>query len=267
MTLYPFISNQLYEQQADSMIRSYRTASDETEEIKRAAMRKEAEEYNHSLIECQVRLTDPFNGTASGHEDGYRKLLSFDASGMMGYIEIPDICVYLPVYHGTAAETLENGIGHLEGSSLPVGGTDTHAVLSGHTGLNKAKFFTDLVQVEEGDIFYIHILGDTLAYQVCQIQTVLPEDTSGLTVQKGRDLVTLLTCTPYGINSHRLLVTGERIALPETETDISESPEPEKKASLWMQAYKRALFIGLSCAALFVTIYSGSKKAREKRRM
>lgn len=133
------------------------------------------------------------------------------ASDVIGIIEIPKIDVFLPVYHGTTEAVLEKGIGHLEGSSLPVGGNSTHCLLAGHRGLPDAALFTRLGEMEEGDCFYIEVRDERLAYQVCEIRVIKPEETEGLGIQRGRDLVSLITCTPYGINTHRLIVTGERM--------------------------------------------------------
>ena len=160
-------------------------------------MWKEAEEYNQSL-----------NSASKASAVSYEDLLS--VTDTIGYLEIPKISVYMPIYHGIDAAVLEKGIGHMPETSLPVGGESTHCVLSGHTGLPPAKILTDLTKMEEGDFFYIHVLGKTLAYKVDQIKVVLPEETDDIKIVEGKDYVTLLTCTPYGVNSHRLLVRGER---------------------------------------------------------
>ncbi len=140
----------------------------------------------------------------------YETLLDTDGSGVMGYLEIPKISVSLPIYHGTSDEVLAKGVGHMEGSSLPIGGENTHGILSGHRGLPSAKLFTDLDQLEVGDFFTIHVLNQTLEYQIAEIRTVLPEEAELLQIRQGLDLMTLVTCTPYGVNTHRLLVTGKR---------------------------------------------------------
>lgn len=144
---------------------------------------------------------------------GYTEAVA--GNGIMGYVEIPAIDVELPVYHGVEDTILQVAIGHIEGSSLPVGGPDTHCVVSGHRGLPSAKLFTDLDQLEAGDLFLLHVLDETLAYEVDQIHIVEPEDTSLLEIEEGQDLCTLVTCTPYGINSHRLLVRGHRVETPD----------------------------------------------------
>ena len=147
----------------------------------------------------------------------YNNLLKIDDTGMMGYIDIPKLDVVLPVYHGTSEKVLQSGVGHLKNTSLPVGGESCHAVLSGHRGLANAKIFTDLNKMEVGDVFYIKVLHHTFAYQVDQILTVLPSDTDALQIEKGKDYVTLVTCTPYAVNTHRLLVRGTRIPYEEAQ--------------------------------------------------
>ena len=162
-------------------------------------------------------------------------------------IDIPKIGVYLPVQHGTGAETLERAVGHVVGTSLPVGGAGTHAVLSAHSGMASAKLFSDIDQLAEGDTFYIHVLGEALAYKVDQIATVLPSDTSLLQIEDGQDLVTLVTCTPFGVNTHRLLVRGHRVPyVPELVVENGKTP---KAASSWTQHYLTGLGIGLGVLA------------------
>ena len=161
----------------------------------------------------------------------------------MCYVEIPKIGVYLPVQHGTDADTLEKSVGHVVGTSLPVGGSSTHAVLSAHSGMASSKLFSDIDQLAEGDVFYIHVLGDTLAYKVDSINTVLPTDTRLLQIEDGKDYVTLVTCTPFGVNTHRLLVRGHRVPyLPEQEATAAEET---RAASSWTHHYLTGLAIGL----------------------
>ncbi len=170
----------------------------------------------------------------------YDSLLNLGGNGIMGYIEIPCIQVNLPIYHGTDTETLERGVGHLLGSSLPVGGSGTHAVLSGHSGMAGQKMFTDLLQMKTGDIFYLHVLGETLAYEVDSLNTVLPHDTSLLGITGGSDLCTLITCTPIAVNSHRLLVTGHRIPFEAAKEMVEEAQQEDTEVeSTWEQEYLR----------------------------
>ena len=178
---------------------------------------EKAREYNRELL-GNVVLTDPFDPDAvKKQNEDYDNLLNIAGDGVMGSVEIPSIDVYLPIYHGTDSTSLEKGAGHLENSSLPVGGKGTHSIISAHTGLPSAKMFDNLTEVKAGDVFYIHVLNRTLAYEVDQIKVVLPENVSDLLIDKNKDYVTLVTCTPYGINSHRLLVRGTRIPYKEAK--------------------------------------------------
>lgn len=151
------------------------------------------------LVRENPQLSDAFSQEAKKSDSAYSHVLDMEDSGVMGALEIPKISLYLPIYHGTSQEVLEKGIGHLEGTSIPIGGKNTHAVLTGHRGLPSAELFSNLDQLERNDEFYIHILGKTLAYKVFQVETVKPEDTGHLTIAKGQDRVTLVTCTPYGL--------------------------------------------------------------------
>lgn len=187
-------------------ISSYKKAVQNLSKDDIVRLKAEAQKYNESL--SGVHLTDPFGDEKS--EDSKVPLFSVDH--VIGYIDIPKINVYIPIYHGTTEEVLEKGVGHLENTSLPIGGESTHAILTGHRGLPSATLFTDLDQLKEGDMFYLHILKEDLAYQVNQIKVVEPYDTEELMLVQGKDYVTLVTCTPYGINTQRLLIRGERTA-------------------------------------------------------
>lgn len=260
MMFYPWISNFVNQHQADITVDNYKKKEKSLSEEQKEEMWKKAQMYNADLAKNQVELTDPFVESKSAIKSGliYNNLLNIDKSGMMCYLEIPCINVNLPVFHGTAASTLERGIGHLEGSSLPVGGKSTHAVLTGHTGLNNAKLFTDLTKVKEGDLFFLHTLGKDLAYRVIEIEVVLPEETQDLLIRKGKDLVTLITCTPYGVNSHRLFVTGIRTKY--TPEEKENAKDDRSKDSQWMNAYKKAAIIGLAIAlAVIILLKSFSK--------
>ena len=172
----------------------------------------------------------------------------------MGYVEIPKISVKLPIYHGTENDSLERGIGHLLGSSLPVGGENTHTILSGHSGMASQKMFTDLEQLTTGDVFYLHVLDETLAYQVVEINTVLPYDTSLLGIAPGEDLCTLVTCTPYGVNTHRLLVRGSRIPYEEAELLMEETASEETTASAWEEKYLQGVILGIAAALVLILV-------------
>lgn len=215
---YPYLSDWLCRYAADREIAAYEAAV--------------AVEDQETLSEVQERA-DEYNRLLSGSFQTDQKVLSRETGGVsladysdllavtdaIGYLEIPKLKVYLPIYHGVEKEVLDRGIGHLPDTSLPVGGESTHCVLSGHTGLPSARLLSGLDQMKEGDRFYIHVLDQVLAYEVDQISVVLPEETRALRIEKGKDYVTLLTCTPYGVNSHRLLVRGERTEyqVPEVE--------------------------------------------------
>lgn len=263
MMFYPWISNFVNQHQADITVDNYKKKEKSLSEEQKEEMWKKAQMYNADLAKNQVELTDPFVESKSAIKSGliYNNLLNIDKSGMMCYLEIPCINVNLPVFHGTAASTLERGIGHLEGSSLPVGGKSTHAVLTGHTGLNNAKLFTDLTEVKEGDLFFLHTLGKDLAYRVIEIEVVLPEETQDLLIRKGKDLVTLITCTPYGVNSHRLFVTGIRTKY--TPEEKENAKDDRSKDSQWMNAYKKAAIIGLAIALAMIVLLKGFSKVKE----
>ena len=177
----------------------------------------------------------------------YESLLDISGQGVMGYIEIPEIDVSLPIYHGTEDPVLQVAVGHLEWTSLPVGGESTHCVLSGHRGLPSAKLFTNLDKLREGDTFLLRVLDEILTYEVDQILIVEPQDTAALEIAEGEDYCTLVTCTPYGINTHRLLVRGSRIPYEEATVMEEESATTEPAASTWETKYLQGLLLG--CAA------------------
>lgn len=241
---YPAVSNLLYEKEQEELMEHYDSIVGENLTAdEQAAELQECREYNRGLLQGGVLLTDPFDmSQLDPSAMPYAGLLNVDQEGGMAYLRIPAIDVELMIYHGTEEEVLQKGVGHLQGSSLPVGGTGTHCVLSAHTGLNDKKLFTDLDQLENGDIFYIHVLGEILAYQVDQIRVVLPEETEDLKINAQEDYVTLVTCTPYGINTHRLLVRGTRVPY---EEEREQSDGTLRKGS-WLEQYRLAAFAGLS---------------------
>ena len=206
LLLYPVVSNYWNSLHQSRAIATYMEAVTELDDTAYERWWKEAEVYNASLLNKQNRFQPGEDEKAA-----YEKLLDISGTGIIGYVEIPSIDVLLPIYHGTDEEVLQVAIGHIEGSSLPAGGPSTHCVISGHRGLPSAKLFTDLDQLVEGDIFVLRVLDETLTYEVDQIHIVEPDDTSLLEIEEGQDLCTLITCTPYGVNSHRLLVRGHRI--------------------------------------------------------
>lgn len=214
--LYPFISNMIYQHKANSAMQRYESTVQGSDEEQYQEEISLAENYNRELLNETV--PESFFEREGIHNDKrYESLLDPTKNGMMGSIEIPSIGVQLPIFHYTTKETLLEGAGHLFGSSLPVGGRNTHAVITAHRGLPSAKLFTDLDLIEKRDIFYIHVFDRNMAYEVDQIKTVEPEDTGSLGIVKGKDYVTLITCTPYGKNTHRLLVRGHRIPYEQSD--------------------------------------------------
>ena len=221
--LYPMISNTWNEYRDSKLISKYSSSvssNDKAEKIDK--MWKAAESYNEQIK--QESVPDAFSIRDGQTDSTYESLLNLNGDGMMGYVEIPVIDVSIPIYHYTTDESLEKGAGHLFGSSLPVGGANTHCIISAHRGLPSAKLFTDLNLVKEGDVFYLHVLGKTLAYEVDQILTVLPEETESLAITEGADYVTLVTCTPYAVNTHRILVRGHRTSI-ENAKEIQKSEQ------------------------------------------
>ena len=215
LLLYPFVSdywNSLHQSRA---IATYMEAVTELDEAAYEEWWDGAKTYNASLPGTQNRFLPD-----KEEQRNYEKLLDISGTGILGYVEIPNIDVLLPIYHGTDEEVLQVAIGHIEGSSLPVGGESTHCVISGHRGLPSSRLFTDLDQLTEGDIFILRVLDETLTYEVDQIHIVEPDDTSLLGIEEGQELCTLITCTPYGVNSHRLLVRGHRVENQEASSTL-----------------------------------------------
>ena len=264
LLLYPFVANQWNNYRQKQLISNYeQVVSDKkaAEGIDYDAERKKAEDYNEALLPCV--LPDSFAlAESSGVDPVYMNTLNIAGDEMMGSVEIPKINIKIPIYHTTEEEVLNKGAGHLEGSSLPVGGANTHAVISAHRGLPSASLFTDLDQLKEGDHFLIHVLNETLCYEVDKISVVKPEDTSALAVEDGQDLVTLLTCTPYGVNTERLLVRGHRV--PYVEEEVKEEKTVLSGSSLHTN-YLLWVFVGLSVTALFIFVLY-LKETKLKRR-
>lgn len=264
LLLYPFVSNQWNNYRQKQLLSGYeQVVSDKeaAEGIDYDAERKKAEDYNEALLPCV--LPDSFAlAESSGVDPVYMNTLNIAGDEMMGSVEIPKINIKIPIYHTTEEEVLNKGAGHLEGSSLPVGGANTHAVISAHRGLPSASLFTDLDQMKVGDHFLLHVLDETLCYEVDKISVVKPEDTSALAVEDGQDLVTLLTCTPYGVNTERLLVRGHRV--PYVEEEVKEEKTVLSGSSLHTN-YLLWVFVGLSVTALFIFVLY-LKETKLKRR-
>ena len=243
ITLYPLISNVAREKYRSMVETRYDKAVEKLNIMELIAEKEEAVLYNRTL---QGGTENAFSREALAEaEESYGRLLNVRGDGIMGYIQIPKIGVELPIYHGTAEETLDKGVGHLLGTSLPVGGIGTHCVLTGHSGLAGTRMFSDLDQLNKGDVFYVRVLDETHAYMIMDINTVLPEDTSKLEIDPQRESVTLVTCTPFGVNTHRLLVRGERIEVGMAERMIENAEAQEEPAkSTWTQEYLKGVGLG-----------------------
>lgn len=254
--LYPTVSNLWNRAHQSRAIATYTKQVEKLDDSQNKEMLKAARKYNKSLL----KKSDHWK-LSKKEKKKYESLLDVSGTGIMGYIEVPKIDCSLPIYHGTDEGALQIAIGHLEGSSLPVGGKSTHCVLSGHRGLPSARLFTDLDQMEEGDIFILNILGRKLAYEVDQIRVVLPEEMSDLEIEEGKDLCTLVTCTPYGINTHRLLVRGHR-------TEYVEKKVAEEKKEVQTKKTDIRLMIagGAGVLILLIIIIVIVIKRRRKRR-
>ena len=258
ITLYPVISN-FYNQRHQSQIHTqYEAVVEQTDDSELIRARELAQQYNEA-IQPGSRPDDAYSRDAILEASrNYEDQLNLAGDGIMGYVEIPLIRVNLPIYHGTASETLDVGIGHLLGSSLPVGGESTHSVLTAHSGMAGQKMFSDIDQLEEGDVFYLQILGETLAYQVDAIHVVLPHDTTYLGITQGEDQCTLVTCTPFGVNTHRLLVRGSRIPYEEAEVIVEEQLQVEEPPkSTWEQQYLKGVLVGVGGVGAAGLIYGG----------
>lgn len=260
---YPFMSQWVNRRSQTKVIYDYEASSEGISSREKDEILEQAHLYNEELAATPVALSDGFSDN-SYEDDRYGKLLNPFGDGIMGWIEIPTIDVRLPIYHGTSSAVLQKGAGHLYHSSLPVGGKNTHAVLSAHTGLATKAFFTDLDQLQLGERFYLYIFDEVLAYEVTETVVVLPEDTSSLEIIEGEDLVTLVTCTPYGINSHRLLVRGSRV-----DYNPQEKPEEESflsgEGGMWLWGQRIFLLsLVLLTGGGILLLKPGNKGRRQK---
>lgn len=251
--LYPVVSNIQFRNSQLELAEYYENQVQELTEEEIDTMWDECREYNQRLLDSKVQLTDPFDTKALDMEEHpYIDLLNRNGDGAMGSIEIPAISCRLVVYHYTDTDVLAKGVGHLQGTSLPVGGQGTHSVLSGHTGTADKELFTNLDRLSEGDVFYMHVLGKVLAYQIDSKSVVLPNETEGLYIDREKDLVTLVTCTPYGVNSHRLLVRGTRISYDEAKK--IEQSRGVVSGKTWERQYFYAVLAGAALAAVIVAV-------------
>lgn len=232
LLLYPLISNIVHQRQQSDAVASYDSAVSNRSEEEIQEILNQATEYNNMLFQSNGAIVDNMD-TSILSDESYNSLLN-QANGIMGSIEIPKINVDLPIYHGTEDNVLSVGVGHIQGTSLPVGGENTHCVLSGHRGLPGSSLFTRLDEMKEGDLFFLSVMGETLAYKVYDIQVVDPDNTEVLEITAGKDDVSLVTCTPYGLNTHRLVVTGERVPYEESEYNSIGSELPSLRELLFI---------------------------------
>jgi len=254
LILYPLISNAYYERHKVEIHTEYQEQVEQMDSSKLIEAKENAMAYNE-VIKPVLENTDGYSIEAMEKaSQNYEGQLDVTGTGIMGYVNIPKINVNLPIYHGTAAETLEQGIGHLLGSSLPIGGASTHSVLTAHSGMASQKMFSDLNLIEEGDIFHVEVLDERLTYEVVTINTVLPENTELLGIVSGEDLCTLVTCTPFGVNSHRLLVCGSRIDYDEEEKLEEVIGEEVVVESTWENQYVNGLVWGVTIVIVIAVI-------------
>ena len=257
---YPTVSNLWNQAHQSRAIATYNKQVEKLDDSENKKMLKAARKYNKSLL----KKSDHWK-LSKKDKKKYESLLDVSGTGIMGYIEVPKIDCSLPIYHGTDEGALQIAIGHLEGSSLPVGGKSTHCVLSGHRGLPSARLFTDLDQMEEGDIFILNILDRKLAYEVDQIRVVLPEEMSDLEIEEGKDLCTLVTCTPYGINTHRLLVRGHRTEYVEKKVEEEQKEVQTKKTDIRLMIAGGAGVLILLIIIIVIVIKRRRKRRNQQR--
>lgn len=270
--IYPTVSNQWNTYRQNQLISSYEELIGKMAEEDFTKEWEKANAFNDTIIHNNI-FGDVFgeNGDDIKNTE-YWQILNVGNDGVMGYVSIPKINVKLSIYHGTAADVLQTGIGHLNGTKLPIGGESTHSVLAAHRGLPSARLFTDIDQLERGDMFYIHVLDETLAYQVDQILDMVDKDDNetlqkALQIEEGQDYVTLFTCTPYGVNSHRLLVRGTRV--PYNGEEEIESTAAESMLKSIQNYYMIYLILGLSVTLLVILLMKflikpGKKKHKKE---
>jgi sortase A len=267
---YPLVSSAINNYVSRSSVKEYTNKVAQMPSEKTQKMFEEATKYNNSLSNNMI-ITDPFDEKAFQKiGERYEHTLSVDEDGLIGYIDIPKINVYLPIYHGTSEEILSKGAGHLQNTSLPVGGKSTHAVISAHSGYPGETFFDYLTDMKVGDEFYVHILDRTLKYEVDQIEVVLPSEINSLRIVDGEDLVTLLTCTPYGVNTHRLLMRGKHVAYDDTKyVETGVSLAKFDNGYIFFLGYKipyavaAGIIVGFVALVVFVVIFLLKRKKKK----
>lgn len=259
LMMYPTVSDMINKAHQTVAIDTYEQEVAKLSDDDFSSILNEARKYNAALTTNEF----PKNSEDLDGNEEYQKAVNPAGNGMMGYIRIDAINVKMPVYHTTKESVLQSGIGHIPTTSLPVGGESTHAVLTGHRGLSSARLFTDLDKIREGDVFYIYVLDEVLAYQVDQIKTVLPAQTQDLQIVEGEDHVTLVTCTPYGVNTHRLLIRGTRIPY---SAEIDEKTEAEAETRSTLTTEQLVLIIGAPIlTVLFIIVLINTKKPKKRR--
>ena len=264
---YPFLSDAVNQRRERLVVQTASETVDNTDKSTLEAERQRAYEYNENLLDGRAVVTDPFDPDAERpNDEDYNVSLNLSGDGVMGTINIPKIHLELPIYHGTEESTLEHGVGHLQGTSLPIGGESSHSVLSGHTGLPTMKIFDNLDQLEVGDYFIISVLGEDHAYEVTSVEVVLPDETDSLVIERGRDLCTLVTCTPYGINSHRLLVHAERCEIPDEWLNKGDADFPSGYTAPPDKALLPSVLLGLALAAGIIGLWLLISWLRRKNR-
>lgn len=263
VSIYPLVSNMQAKRNQINIINDYQADVDKSTEERLTLEKELANTYNRKLNQTVI-LSDPFDPNAiSMADEKYYEILNFTDDGVMAYINIPRINVNLPIYHGTDSEHMLKGVGHLVGTSFPIGGSDTHSVLSAHSGLSSADLFTNLAELEKEDLFYIHVLDEVLAYEVDNIRVVEPTETDDLKIIKGEDYITLVTCTPFGINSHRLLVRGHRV---EYNPDIEKEEAKKGNNDVWFEEYLKSIVSGIGIIVVALVIYFVVKWIRKSTR-
>ena len=269
LILYPILGNALAEKNKSLVMTEYSKAVEEMTDTRMEEMLTAAETYNATLSPISVSADGVYSLSGlTAAQKQYDEILAVNESGIMGQLEIPELDICLPIYHGTDGSTLEKGVGHLLGSSFPVGGNGTHAVLTGHSGLSREKMLTDLEKMKVGDRFFLQVLDRTLAYEVRDIFTVLPDDTSHLGIRQDEDMCTLITCTPYGVNTHRLLVQGYRIPYePEAVSAVvAEAAGENNRVSSWQQQYFDGIYYGVILADTVVLVWVIVRETRRDHR-
>ena len=257
--IFPVISNIVERQRQSDAVATYRQTMEKEDEKEIEEKWRQANEYNEMLFQVKGGLVE------ETEEKKYEELLNIHGTDIMGSLEIPKIQVELPIYHGTEDEVLSNGIGHLEGTSLPIGGENTHSVLTGHRGLPSSKLLVRLDEMKIGDLFFIHTYKEVMAYKVEEIMVVKPEDTAWMEIKGEKDLVSLVTCTPFGINSHRLIVTGHRVDYKEKEY-IKIKPQPPSVREIIVTVFPILFVVSIVVIEIKNRIQTYRRQRRRKRR-